>query len=180
MRNHASLYIASFIIAAVLSGGTASSQKYSNSWGQVAFETPVQFSTPVDIGLNAVALVSPPESKPGEGSVEITLVFVPLDMAESMENDMEMMVRYLKGAFLATAKVGTKTAGRTFLGKTIEGETISSTIPKPGELEYYLVPLSDGGKIMIALRWDESTTKEDAAAVLDLIAETLKEIPRPE
>ncbi|MFZ1728951.1 MAG: hypothetical protein WBQ23_04865 [Bacteroidota bacterium] len=180
MQTSVTLFVACMAIGAVLNGCTASSQNYSNSWGSIAFDTPIQFSPPADIGLNAVALVSPPESQSGAGSMEITLVSVPPDMAEGMENDNEMILGYLKSTFLATSKPGKKTAGRSFLTKTVEGETVSSTIPKPSELEYYLVPLSDGAMMLIALRWDSSVTTEDAAAVFAMIAETLKEIPRTE
>jgi hypothetical protein len=159
-------------------GCAATVPRFSNSWDASVFDTPVQFSGPVDIGLNAVTFVSPADSKPGDGHMEITLVSVPLDMAESMEHDQAMILGYLKSTFLATSKPGMKSTERSFLGKTVEGETVSSTIPKPGELEYYLVPYTDGSMVLIALRWDASTTKDEAAAVMDAIAETFREAPR--
>lgn len=166
------------ILAILLGFSTTSAQNFSNSWNGISFNTPIEFSAPTKLGLNAVSLVAPPESVSGESRMELTLVAVPPDMAEGMENDTELILGYLKGTFLATGKPGTKIESRNFLGKSVEGESISSTIPKPGELAYYLVPLQEGALMLIALRWDAASTMEDAAAILDVIAETLQEIPQ--
>jgi hypothetical protein len=177
MSNTTSLVLAAVLIAICVFTTPASAQEFSTSWSGVAFETPIEFSAPAKLGLNAVSLTAPPAGADGEDLMEITLVTVPADMAASMENDTALILGILKGTFLATSKPGTKIISRNFLGQKVEGEGLSTTIPKAGELAYYLVPLGEGAMILIALRWDEASTSEDVAAVLDMIAETLREIP---
>ena len=63
------------------------------------------------------------------------------------------------------------------MGQTIQGEFLKTTLPKPGNLEIYLVTLSGGDQVAIGLTHDLETTAEEARQVMDLAAKTFKEIP---
>ncbi len=174
MRSFPPLLVILIFAAAI---GCGSPDKgHPNSWGSVTFSTPVKFSAPVDIGLDAVALVSPPERRPGAGRMEITLVKVVKDMAESIGDDETILTEYLKPTFLGITEKGTEAAGRAFLGKTIPGEIMETEVPVPGELVCYLVPLSGGDRLLVALRRAADTPAEEAETVLAMIAETLDEV----
>jgi hypothetical protein len=154
--------------------GCQTSDQFPQSWGPVAFETPVAFSAPLEIGLDAVSLVHPAESKPGQAKMELTLVHAPVDMIQSL-GSIEELRSYMITTFLGFSDTDGATLERSFLGKPVQGWKADVTIPAPGTQYGYLVPLRDGGMLLIALRIALETTKEDATHVLDMIAETLRE-----
>ena len=158
-------------------GSAWSADTFSYNWWKVSFETPMAFSGPSEIGLDAVALASPPDSEPGRGRLEITLVAVPKVMQEAMGNNDGDILAYVKSTFLGTAKPAESTVERSFLGQTIKGEAQKLTIPRPGALEVFLITLSDGDKAAVGLSRSSETPPEEAEAVMEMMARTLKEIP---
>ncbi|MBE0642675.1 MAG: hypothetical protein IH600_01185 [Bacteroidetes bacterium] len=175
MKNPTSALAAFTLVLFCCYGCQTASQQFPQTWGTVAFETPIPFSPPTELGLDAVSMQNPPESTPGKGKLELTLVRVSRDMAESLDAASIPLQGYLTGTFLGLSKEGEPSMQRTFLQKPVPGERISTSIPTPAEWEYYLVPLSGGNMIFIALRRDASTPADEAAQVLDMIAETLRE-----
>jgi len=155
-----------------ISGAETSERK----WEKVSFKTPVAFSSPQKIGLDAVALVHPPESGLGKGQLEITLVAIPKDMQESMGNKDAEIMSYVKATFLASTLPAAKSVERSFLGRKVVGEAQSSSIPKPGEMELYLIPLSDGDKVAVGFKRDSSMPKEKAESIMNTVAQSFKEI----
>ena len=153
-------------------------ETFSHSWGGVGFQTPLAFSKPMDIGMGAVALANPPQAGPGQGGLVITLVAVPKDLQESMGNNPAEVMNYVKSTYLGTAKPAQGARERTFLGQVVKGEVQQMSIPKPGELEVYLVPLSGGDKMAVALTRDQKTPAAEAAKVMDMVAKTFKEVPK--
>jgi hypothetical protein len=165
-----------FLWAMTLQAGSADTK--DSQWCKVGFKTPVPFSAPQKAGLDAVVLVHPPESGLGKGQMEITLVAVPKDMQESMGNEDAQILSYVKTTFLGSATPATKSVERSFLGRKVVGEAQSSSIPKPVELELYLVPLSDGDKVAVGFKKDVSMLKEKAENIIRTVAETFKEIKK--
>jgi hypothetical protein len=147
-----------------------------HTWEKISFQTPLAFSAPQKIGLDAAAMMHPPESGLGKGQMEITLVAVPKGLQESLGNKEEEVKNYVKGTFLATTEPATRKVARTFLGKKVAGEGQSVTIPKKNELEFYLVPLSGGDKVALAFIWDAAFPKDKAESVIAKVAQSLKEI----
>lgn len=157
----------------VLCAGCQSTPEHPQSWGPVAFETPVLFSAPEVVGLDAVNFVHPSGSKLGEGRMELTLVLAPREYVEALGTT-DALLSDMAATFLG---VTTATPGkaRPFLGRTVEGWTATSSIPRPSQWEYHLVPLHDGTQLLVALRRLADVPSNEAANILDAIAETLRE-----
>jgi hypothetical protein len=171
----AMIAVLTFISTVQVSGAEMS----EHTWEKVSFKTPVAFSSPQKAGLDAVALVHPPESGLGKGLMEITLVAVPKDMQESMGNNDAEILSYVKATFLASTAPSAKSVERSFLGRKVTGEAQSSSIPKPGELELYLIPLSGGDKVAVGFKRDNAMPKEKAESVINTVAQSFKEIKAP-
>jgi hypothetical protein len=159
------------LLTVQISGAETGDQK----WEKVSFKTPVAFSSPQKVGLDAVALVYPAESGLGKGQMEITLVAVPKDMQESMGNKDAEILAYVKATFLASTLPATKSVERSFLGQKVVGEAQSVSIPKKGELELYLIPLSDGDKVAVGFVRDIAMPKDKAESVIKMVAQSFKE-----
>jgi hypothetical protein len=85
----------------------------------------------------------------------------------------------VKATFLGATTPATKSVERSFLGRKVVGEAQSTSIPKKGELELYLIPLSDGDKLAIAFTRDAAFAKEKADSIISAVAQSLKEIKKP-
>lgn len=154
----------------------AGADNAAHKWWKISFEVPVAFSSPQKIGMDAAAMMHPPESAPGKAQMEITLVGVPKDMAESMGNKEADIMQYVKTTFLGHATPATKKVERSFLGKKVVGEAQATSIPKKGELEVYLIPLSDGDRVALGFVRDTAFPKDKADGVINAVAKSLKEI----
>jgi hypothetical protein len=169
------LLILSLSLFTVQFSGAAANE---HTWWKIGFQTPVAFSSPEKIGLNAAALNHPPESGLGKAQMEITLVGVPKGMAEGLGNKDDEILKYVKTTFLGTAIPAAKKVERTFLGKKVAGEAQSTTIPKKGELEIYLIPLSDGDKVAVGFVRDAQFPQDKAEGVINTVAQSLKELKK--
>lgn len=158
-----------------LSGAAAA----DHTWWKIGFQTPLAFSSPKEIGLDAAAMMHPPESGPGKAQMEITLVGVPKDMAASLGNQDAEILNYVKATFLGAATPATRKVERSFMGKKVAGEAQDTTIPKQGELEIYLIPLSDGDKVALGFVRDAQFPKDKADSVINAVAQSLKEVKKP-
>jgi hypothetical protein len=147
-----------------------------HKWEKITFQTPLAFSAPQKLGLDAVVMVHPPESAPGKGQMEIILVAVPKDLQESLGKKDDEIRNYVKGTFLASTLPATRSTARSFLGKKVAGEGQAVSIPKKGELEFYLVPLADGDQVAVAFKWDAAFPKDKADSVITKVAESFKEM----
>ena len=65
------------VMLSALAGPASGADTFPCTWWKVAFDSPVAFSPPQEIGMDAVALLSPPDSGLGQAQMEITLVAVP-------------------------------------------------------------------------------------------------------
>ena len=164
------------LLLSLLTVQISGAAKGDHTWGKIGFQTPLDFSAPQKLGLDAVALTHPPDCALGKGQMEISLVAVPKDMAESMGNKDAEVMSYVKITFLGAATPATKTVERSFLGKKVVGEAQATSIPKKSEMELYLIPLADGDKVAVAFKWDAPFPKEKAAGVITKVAESFKEV----
>ena len=101
-----------------------------HKWGKIGFQVPVAFSTPQKVGLDAAAMVYPPESGLGKGQMEITLVAVPKDMQESLGNKDAEILTYVKTTFLGATLPAAKSVQRSFLGKRLPGKPNPPAYPR--------------------------------------------------
>jgi hypothetical protein len=146
------------------------------SWWKVSFDLPLQFSGPVDIGVGAAAFVHPAESEPGQADIEITLVSVPVDLQLSLDNDEDAILDFVKSTFLGTTKPADESLERTFLGKKIVGGLQDITIPRKGQMETYLIPLSDGDMVAVSVMHEDGISVETSQRIVDALASTMKEL----
>ncbi len=144
-------------------------------WDGIAFDTPVAFSAPAEIGLDAVALVSPAEAAPEEAAMELRLVRIPADMLEAFGGDAGLVMDYVKADFFGTTLPGVHATERVFLGRTVAGSSQDTTIPRKGVMETYLVPLSGGAHVAIALWRCDDTSADASEATMSALAASLRE-----
>jgi hypothetical protein len=164
------------LLICLLTVQISGADKGGHQWGKIGFQTPLAFSNPQKLGLDAVVLVHPPESGLGKGQMEIILVAVPKDLKESLGNKDEETRKYIKGTFLGSTLPATRSAERSFLGKKVVGEGQAVSIPKSSELELYLVPLANGDEVAVAFKWDAAFPKDKAEGVMNKVAQSFKEI----
>lgn len=145
------------------------------TWDKIKFQTLLPFSDPQKIGLEAVVLVHPPDSNPGEEQMEITLVRVSQVLQESLENNDAEVLAYVKTTFFGISEPASLSLKRFILGNELVGESQDINFPRDADLEYYLVPLSDGDKIFMAFKWGLDFPREQVEAVIDTVTKSFKE-----
>lgn len=143
------------------------------AWDRFRFETPLPFSGPQKLGLDAVSFIHPAELGIGQGKIEITLASFPKDMVEGMGMSERELFNYFKTTFLG-AGPGQKAVERSFLGKPVKGDRQVTAIPKARRLEAYLIPLPDGGRLGLAISAATEVPDADFEATAALAAKTLK------
>jgi len=149
-------------------------QAYKNSASGFSFETPVEFSKPAKLGLDALSCVYPARSKPGAELFSITLVSFSKGALEAQPTTEGDLVAYVKSTFLAAGtRVGTS-IHRTFLGKKIMGERVETSIPAASIIEVFPLTCANGSKVVISFKWNKEMTEKDAGAVISTVARTLK------
>ena len=146
----------------------------THSVKSITFQTPVEFGKPTPFGLEAFSLVHPTNSKPGDESFEIRLVFISKEMLKNMAMNDHKLLQYIKSVFLGTAKKAEKKSTRYFLGKSITGEVLSKKIPKALRLEAYLLTLKDESKLVIAFVYKKEMDAKNAQNIISVVARTLR------
>lgn len=147
--------------------------EHPQQWGPVAFDTPVPFSTPAEIGLDAASLRFPSGSTPAESRMELTLVLAQKDYVESLGGDRDLLTNMV-GVFLGIQEFE-PAEPRHFLGASIEGWKAMTTLARVLFWEFHLVPLKDGSRVLVALARSDQATPEESAQVLDMVSRTFRE-----
>jgi len=147
-----------------------------HTWWRVSFETAVPFAPPAEIGLDAVALAHPPDTGKGVGRIEIVLAAAPREMVADMGMSEAELLGYFKTTFMGQTEPASKKVERTFLGHLVAGGAQSTDFPRPRNIESYLIPLSNGAKLFLAVTHDPAVPAADVEAVLAAVARTLKEV----
>jgi hypothetical protein len=145
------------------------------SWRTVSFDTPTAMSLPVEIGLDAVTVTEPPDALHGKALMEVSLVAIPKDLRESLENSDSEVLNYVKSTFLGTSKPADKAVERSFLNSKVSGELLSSKIPAPREIEVYLIPLSGGASVAVAFCRGLSVPREKFESLIETVARSFRE-----
>lgn len=157
----------------LFAGCQGAAPEHPQQWGPVAFDTPVPFSAPSEIGLDAVSFRFPAESAPAESRMDLTLALAPKEYVESLGGSKELLAN-MAGVFLGLTEYDTAEP-RHFLGASVAGWKAMTTVPRVLHWEFHLVPLKDGSRVLVALARSDQATPEEAAQVLDLVSRTFRE-----
>ncbi|OHD64675.1 MAG: hypothetical protein A2176_10225 [Spirochaetes bacterium RBG_13_51_14] len=149
-------------------------KKFSYSLHGVTFETRVEFSSPAEAGTDALAMVYPKDSPPGEEKMSITAVLYTRDTQKLMGMSDPGLLNYTKSVFMGTAASG-KTIERAFAGMSVKGEMLEKKIPSPSMIEVFIVTLLKGGKIGFCFKYTKEIRIEEAQKIIAEIGATLKE-----
>jgi hypothetical protein len=163
------------MVALLAAWGTEADDPETHAALGVRFQTPVPFSAPESIGLDAVALSNPPGAAPADVACEIVLCRMSADMEEAFGGDAGALLDYVKATFLATTEPAEGMVERTFVGQPSSGQTLTTAIPRPGRLEVHLVPLADGERLAVAVRSFDGAPAELADTVMATVAESLRD-----
>lgn len=163
----------SLVLALAAQG--VSAQTMEQTWGKISFQTALPFSPPLEIGLDAVALIHPPESGMGEEQMEITLARVSQVVQENMNNNDEEVIAYIKTTFFGLTDPASTSVVRIFQGQQITGQSQSIDFPNDAELEYFLVPLADGSKIFVAFKWALNFSREQVEEIISAVSLSFRE-----
>lgn len=143
----------------------------------LTFETPLTFSAPAGSG-EGVAVVYPPTAAPGEHEIMITLIDVlPVDSVLGRLSDHELRL-FLRSTGLGSTP--TSTPGmieRRILGRRLQGEVYFKGGERPIYQELYLVRLSTGNRMAIALEAEDRTPLALVEEVFSHVANSFAEIP---
>ncbi|MCZ7556547.1 MAG: hypothetical protein M5R41_09115 [Bacteroidia bacterium] len=176
-RTRAQVTLVILLAAIQWAGCGGMEETHSYSWWKIAFDLPLQCRGPIELGIGAVAFVYPADSEPGQAKVEITLIAVPADLQNSLDNDQDAILDFVKGTFLGTTSRADENIERTFLGNNIVGDVQNITIPRRGQMETYLIPLSDGDMVAVSVMHAAETAADHSTRVVEALAATLKEVP---
>jgi hypothetical protein len=178
MKAHPFLLFSLIISALIISIQSAScAETFANTWWKVAFDTPVVFSSPKEIGLDAVSLLHPKDSGPGKAGMEIVLIAVPKEMQGAFNNNDTEILGYIKTTFLALNSPAKDKVERAFFRKKSAGERHATTIPQNKSIEVYLLTLADGDKVALAFIRDAAMTGDAAEKIWAMVSSTFKEVP---
>lgn len=155
-------------------GDPGSDDLQSYTWESVAFQAPVAFSGPEELGLGTVVFTHPPSATPAQAQFEITLTLIDAQQVEAMGMDDAGLLTYVKSTYHATAKPAEGHIEREIDGQPVQGETVNKSIPKKSRLELYLIPRSDGSKLVLAFTVDDGMPKDQAEEIAGIVASTLR------
>lgn len=151
----------------------AKKEAFVQSWKSLSLSTPVRFSAPTKVGLDAVALLHPAAAKLADATFSITLVELSAAMQKEMGLDEAGLLDYVKTTFLGTSLPATGHKERTILGRTSKGALLAQTIPRPSRIELHLVPLAGGARLALAFRHDEAMPAAEVAAIVEGVCASL-------
>jgi hypothetical protein len=111
----------------------------------LTFSTPVEFSAPTEIGLDASELVySPSETE----TLRILIVRFSPESQQNIQQEISL-IDYVKVVFLGLPQTRGEPKEREFFEQTITGEIIVTDFPTPRQLEIYLIELATNDKITL-------------------------------
>jgi hypothetical protein len=145
------------------------------SIGGVTFQSPLPFSPPSKVGLDASSLIYPASSSAGRGECELTFVSISKKMQDEMKCTDREMLDYVKSTFLAISGKAKAHRKRSFIGKTVTGDVLECSIPVKSHIEVYLIPLSRGNKLAVSFKYTDKIASVDVEKVINTVASTMKE-----
>lgn len=150
-------------------------ESHAVRWKDLSFSTPVEFSPPVEIGLDAVGFLTPKDATMPNAAMELRMVHITREMLESFGGSTDEALNYVRITFFGTAETGSPLPSRNMLGVEVTGTKQTVTIPRNGDLELYLLPLSKGAHAVLGLYRYDTQSQQLAEETMEMIAETLHE-----
>lgn len=138
------------------------------------FETPMGFSDVKSLGNDTVGVVA----QKGSRKLKIRMATLAADWLELLNMEDEELLGYVKTTYLRINAPGREYHQRRFLGQTLTGELqYQRTNRGYNIVEIYLVPLSDGSKVMLALEADTYLPLPQVEHAFRTVSRTMREDP---
>lgn len=138
------------------------------------FETPKGFSEVKSLGNDTVGVVA----QKGNRKLKIRMASLAADWLELLNMEDEELLGYLKTTYLGINAPAREYHQRRFLGQMLAGELqYKRTNRGYNIVEIYLVPLSDGSKVMLALEADTYLPIPQVENAFRTVSRTMREDP---
>ena len=138
------------------------------------FETPVGFSEVKSLGKDTVGVVA----QKGSRKLKIRMATLTADWLELLNMEDEELLSYAKTTYLGINSPAREYHQRQFLGQTLTGELqYQRTNRGYNIVEIYLVPLSDGSKVMLALEADTYLPLPHVEYAFRTVSRSMREDP---
>ncbi|MCP9842001.1 hypothetical protein KBY93_15440 [Synechococcus sp. J7-Johnson] len=141
----------------------------------LCFRSPVAFSNPKPVGLDAVMVVHPPEADAQSERFSLTAVHFPLVVTDTKAGMTPAELRdYMATVFLAgQAKAGTPIQ-RRLLENVVDGLAFSTPVPAPSFAEVYALRLQNRETVVLGFKF-LSDWRSEAQSLINAIAASLRE-----
>lgn len=142
----------------------------------LAFNTPVEFSLPTEVGLNAQELLYPATSQLGTETFRILLIRFSQESQDNIQQYVNLS-EYVKGVFLGIPETVGKPKERKFITEMVTGETIITDFPKNRQLEIYFIRLLNSDQVALIFESSANFSNEETEKIINSVAESLTEVP---
>lgn len=149
-------------------------QRQTHAANGLIFETPVGFSQVKSLGNDTVGVVA----QKGSRKLRIRMATLGAEWLELLNMEDEELLGYVKTTYLGINTPAREYHQRRFLGQTLTGELqYKRTSRGYNIVEIYLVPLSDGSKVMLALEADTYLPLPHVEYAFRTVSRTMREDP---
>lgn len=139
---------------------------FSYTVAGLTFQSPVELKTEPS-GSNATMVSLADNTK----TDQFYMVFFTTPTTDQPMSDSEL-TNYGKSTYMGSAKPATDKTSRLFFGTPLEGTLQTTSIPAPSTLETYLLPLADGKKVFVGIKY--SLPKDEADTLINAIGASIK------
>jgi hypothetical protein len=136
------------------------------------FATPLEFSEPIEVGLDAQQLLYPASSELGNETLRILIVRFSSEAQQNIQPEISLL-EYVKGVFLGIPNLTGESKEREFLGQMVTGEVIMTDFPQKRELEIYLLELSNNDQVAIIFESSDNIATEIKEKMINSISTSL-------
>ncbi len=149
-------------------------KSYTYTLHGITFDSNVEFSLPVNAGVDALQMFHPRHAGPGKEKMGITAVLYDRNAQKMMGLGDTGLLNYTRTVFMGSATPG-KPIERVFAGKKVTGQALNKKIPVPTTVEVYVITLSNGNKIGIGFNYTSQLKAEDAQRIIAGIGASMRE-----
>jgi hypothetical protein len=140
----------------------------------VVFETPLGFSEVKSLGNDTVGVVAQKDSR----ALKIRMAILNPEWPELLNMADEELLSYAKTTYLGINAPAREYHQRRFLGQTLTGEVqYKRTNRGYTVVEIYLLPLSNGAKVVLALEADTDLPLPQVEYAFRTVSQTMREDP---
>lgn len=144
--------------------------------GGFIFETPLGFSDLKPIGEEGIGVLYPATAAKGSQQLLITLVELSADQLELLRMDDAQLLSYIRYLHFGINAPTRQYQQRRFQDQTLTGEV---QITRNNHImELYLVPLSDGSKLVVAFESDPELPLMLVENTIQSVSRSLREDPK--